>query len=446
MPDSGNLGSSAANRREILKAVGASGAAALTALAGCAGTGDQTTTQGDGGGGTGTTTQANGGTTTGTGGSGQNVILGAPVPLSGPLAALGEEERRGINVAVDYINQELGGMNGSTVQVVFRDTETDPATGRERARQLVESEGAQVLCGCVSGAVTNSVADYAYEARVPFWPYGGSESTTGSECKPTTFRYVYSTSQDARAGAPWAVENLGTRVWIHYADYSYGQSIRDQWRTQIENHQTDTTIVDVTSTSLGTSDYSSYLSQIQASDADWVLMGVTGSDLIGMIQQANQFGLKQQKALVSQNLTVPIRAALGSAVVDVYGNIRYTHDADSEANRLFLDRFTAAHDQIPSEPAMVMWTNLMFHTQAANEAGSVATADVVPALEGIQSDTPMGPTTIRACDHQASRPYPMGRMTQPSQHDFPGYEILSTRPADEVIEPCEESGCDMPSL
>jgi branched-chain amino acid transport system substrate-binding protein len=382
----------------------------------------------------------------GCGGGGENVVVGSPVPLSGPLAALGEEERRALNVAVDYVNEELDGMAGRTVEVVFEDTETDPATGRDVARRLVEQENADVLCGCVSGAVTNSVADYAYQASVPFWPYGGSESTTGSNCAPTTFRYVYSTSQDARAGAPWAVENLGSNVWIHYADYSYGQSINQQWRREIENHEMDTTIVDTTSTSLGTSDYSSYLSQIQSSDADWVLMGVTGSDLIAMIQQANQFGLKDEKALVSQNLTIPIRGALGSDVVGVYGNIRYTHKATREANQTFVDRYMEEHDQMPSEPAMVMWTSLLLHAQGAEDAGSVATEDIVPSLSGIQSDTPMGETTIRECDHQASRPYPMGRMTEPEDFDFPSYEILSTRPAEEVIEPCEESGCDMPSL
>ena len=106
----------------------------------------------------------------------------------------------------------------------------------------------------------------------------------------------------------------------------------------------------------------------------------------------------------------------------------------------------SAHDQMPSEPAMVMWTSLLLHAQGASEAGSVATADIVPALEGIQSDTPMGQTSIRACDHQASRPYPMGRITEPDEYEFPSYEILDTRPAEEVIEPCEETGCDMPSL
>ncbi len=420
--------SSLSSRRSVIKTVGAS--IALTGLAGCNSNGN----------GNGTTT-----TTTNGGGSGNAVHVGSPVPLSGPLASLGTTAQQGVESAVQYINEEQGGINGRQVEVTFGDTETDPAVGREEARRLVEQENVDVLVGSVSGAVTNSVAEYAYSVGVPFWPYGGAESTTGSNCAPTTFRYVFSAQQDALAGAPWSIENLGDKVWIHYADYSYGQSIREEWGRLIEESDNGE-IIGETSTPLGTSDYASYISQIQASDADWVLMGLTGSDLIAMINQANSFGLKEQKDLVSQNLTIPIRQALGSNVVGVYGNIRYPVKDPSEVNQQFVDYYAEMHGAPPDEPAMVMWTSLMLHRQAAEEVGSVATADIVPALEGIQADTPMGQTTIRECDHQAERPYPMGRMTAPDQYDFPSYEILDTRSAEDVIEPCSETGCDMPSL
>lgn len=374
------------------------------------------------------------------------MLVGGIVPRSGPLAVLGKPEEQGINLAVDHINQEMGGMAGRNVSVQFEDTATDPETGREKAKKLAEQAGVDLLVGAVSGAVAASVANYAYTARVPFWTYGGSESITGKDCKPTTFRYVFSTSQDARAGAEWSVDNLGKNVWIHYADYSYGQSIREQWGNVMDAASTDVNVVDVTKTSIGTSDYSSYISQIQSSNADWVLMAVTGSDLIDFIKQANQFGLKGQKDLVSQNITLPIRQALGSDVVGVYGNIRYPVDSDAKSNQTFVKAFTDAYDGLPSEPAMVMYTSLLLHAQAANEAGSVATADVVPALEGLQADSPMGPVTMRECDHQAKRAYPMGVMTEPDTHDFPGYKILANRSADEVTEPCSETGCSMPSL
>lgn len=436
------------NRRSFLKAAGGSGLVTMSGLAGCIGGGDGDGGDGDGGGGDGDGDGGDGGgTVTGTP-SEDAVLVGAPVPLSGPLAAqLGDSERKGIQVAVNYINEEFGGMAGRPVEVIFEDTATDPATGREKARKLVEQDEVDLLAGAVSGAVAASIADYAFGPRVPFWTYGGAAETTGVDCKPTTFRYTTHTTQDALAGAPWAVENLGTNVWIHFADYAYGQSIRNDWETSINESSMDTTIANVTKTPIGHSDFASYIGQIQDSDVDWVLVGVTGADLIAFIRQAEQFGLKDQVPLVSQNVTtVPLRQAIGSAGIGVYGNIRYDLTFDSEDNRRLIDAYEAEYSEVPTDPAMVMWTSLMIHQKAAEEVGSVATEDIVPALEGIEYDSPMGPTQIRACDHQAIRDVPIGRITEPDDYDWPGLETLASRPGEEVIPACEETGCDMPSL
>jgi len=373
-------------------------------------------------------------------------MVGGVVPTSGPLAQLGTSEQQGIEAAVAYINDEMGGMAGREVETIFEDTASSPDTGREKARKLVEQDEVDVLAGAVSGAVAASIADYAAGPGVPFWTYGGAAAQTGSACQPTTFRYTTNTVQDGRAGAPWALENLGTNLWIHYSDYAYGQAISDDWQAAIEASSMDTNVINVTKTPLGTSDFSSYISQIQASDADWVLVAVTGGGLISFIQQADQFGLKEQKDLLSQNMTIPIRAAIGQPAVGVYGNIRYDLDFDSAENQALNDRFQSMHGEVPTDPGMVMWTSLVLHAQGANAAGSVATADVVPALEGLESGSPMGPTTVRACDHQCIRDVPMGRVTAPDQFDWPGMETLATRPGEEIIRSCEETGCDMPSL
>lgn len=435
-------GGSGPNRRTVLRALGASGVAGISGLAGCGGDdgGDGTTAPGE-------DTPQDTGTVTGTPQSEGSFVVGSLAPLSGALGSLGEGMEQSVELAADYINEEFDGMNGREVEAIYEDTETDPETGRERARRLVEQENVDVLVGCGSGAVTNSVAEYAYEQRIPYWPYGGSEDTTGTNCRPTTFRYSFSTMQDALAGAPWTLENLGTNVWIHYADYSYGQSIREQWGTVIEESDMDTNIVEVTSTPIGTSDYSSYISQMQASDADWILMGVTGEDLIALVQQANQFGLNEEKDLVSQNVTTkPIRQGVGSDGVGVYGNIRYPVNDDREANQVYVDQYTDAFEDPPEEPGMVLWTSLLLHREAAEAAGSTDLEEITPELEGLQSDSPMGEVEIRECDHQAARPYPMGRITEPDEQDWPSYEVLDTRPTEDVIEPCEESGCDMPSI
>lgn len=406
------------DRRTFLRTAGASGLVAVSGFAGCLG-----------------------------GDDGEGVHIGAVIPRSGALSALGETAENGIQTAVDYLNDEEGGINGEDVEVSYEDTATNPGTGRDGASRLVENENVDLLVGAISGAVASSVAEYAAQQDIPYWTYGGARDITGSACQPTSFRYTTNTVQDARSGAPWALENLGSDVWIHYADYTYGQDIADDFEAEINAADPASNIVDVTDTPIGETEFGSYMTQIESADPDWVLMAVTGADLIAFVQQADEFGLMDSMDFFSINVTTQdIRQAIGSQGVGVYGNIRYDQNFDSDENDRLVDAYTAEYDQPPTDPAMVMWTSIRLHAQAAEAAGTIEAADVIGELEGLEAESPMGPTEIRACDHQAIRDIPIGRITEPDQYDWPGIETNATIDGADAIRSCAETGCDMGSL
>lgn len=381
------------------------------------------------------------------GDDGGSVHIGGVVPRSGALSALGETEENGIQAAVDYLNAEEDGINGNEVEVSFEDTATDPGTGRDGASRLVESENVDFLVGAVSGAVASSVAEYASQQGVPYWTYGGARDITGANCRPTTFRYTTNTVQDARAAVPWALENLGTDVWIHFADYTYGQDIASDFEDEINASAMNTNIVDITSTPIGEAEFSSYMTQIESAEPDWVLMAVTGADLIAFVQQADEFGLKDDIGFFSINVTTQdIRQAVGSQGVGVYGNIRYDQNFDSDENDRLVEAYTAEYEDPPTDPAMVMWTSIRLHAQAAEAAGTLEPAEVVPELEGMEAESPMGSTEIRACDHQAIRDIPIGVIDDPDDHDWPSIDTVATISGEDAIRTCSETGCDMGSL
>lgn len=173
-------------------------------------------------------------------------------------------------------------------------------------------------------------------------------------------------------------------------------------------------------------------------------MGVTGADLIAFVQQADDFGMKEDIGFFSINVTTQdIRQGMGDAGVGVYGNVRYDQNYDSEENDALVDAYTAEYDQPPTDPAMVMWASIMIHAEAAEAAGTINPDDVISELEGLQTGSPMGEVEIRACDHQATRDIPLGRITEPDEYDWPGLEILETIPGEDAIRSCDETGCDL---
>jgi len=74
------------------------------------------------------------------------ITIGGLLPLSGDLAVYGQTVQKGIQLAVDQIN-EAGGPLGMKLKVVFRDTQTDPTALRDSAEKLVNVDKVPAVVG-----------------------------------------------------------------------------------------------------------------------------------------------------------------------------------------------------------------------------------------------------------------------------------------------------------
>ncbi|MGH7152294.1 MAG: ABC transporter substrate-binding protein, partial [Acetobacteraceae bacterium] len=57
--------------------------------------------------------------------SAETIKLGAIVPLTGPGAVVGNQEKRGIEFAIDEANAK-GGVHGRQIEVVYEDNQAKP--------------------------------------------------------------------------------------------------------------------------------------------------------------------------------------------------------------------------------------------------------------------------------------------------------------------------------
>jgi branched-chain amino acid transport system substrate-binding protein len=427
------------NRRTVLRTIGASG---VVGLAGCAGggSGDSSGETTDGESGSDSTETDAGGETAGSS-DGETVKIGWLYPSTGPYGGLASYQEQGAKLGIKLIN-ENGGINGMTVEGFHEDTQADPQTGKQKARKLVQEDDVDALFGTISSSVGSAVAGYAEEENVPFYPDVAADGLTMDNCRRTTFRYETRASQTAAAGAPWAVDNFGTKVWIHNADYLWGNSVASAWERVAKEHSSDVEVVGSTTSELGATDFSSYISQITSSDAEWVVTGLNGGDAVNFLKQANSYGLKSEKTLVSPvNAFQFIRKAAGEAAQNTYSAVRYYEGFDTEANAEFVDAFSNEYDTAPDNFSHVSWVYLYLYKRAAEEAGSVATDDIIEAQTSVSFDGPMGETSYRECDHQAARPYSMGKIVAPGDYEWPDIDVMTTISADEATVPCSDVSC-----
>jgi branched-chain amino acid transport system substrate-binding protein len=158
---------SGVDRRSFLTVAG-TGALAMTA--GCLG--DDGDDGGDGGNG-GDGGDGGDGGSTGGGGGPDTITIGALYPLPGEFPA-GTAMRNTTEILVENLNSN-GGLLGADVEVVSKDTELDPSATRDRYRELILQEEADVTIGTYAAEAATPVFDEIAEFETIHATGGGAQ-------------------------------------------------------------------------------------------------------------------------------------------------------------------------------------------------------------------------------------------------------------------------------
>ena len=94
------------------------------------------------------------------------IKIGAMYALSGTNAAIGTNIMRGVDFAVEMINEQ-GGVNGRPIEIVRGDTQGDPKVGRSVAERLITQDGVHAILGCHQSTITQIVAQVCEQYQIP---------------------------------------------------------------------------------------------------------------------------------------------------------------------------------------------------------------------------------------------------------------------------------------
>lgn len=395
-----------------MRAVGAAGLAGVSGLAGCLG--------GGGGGGT--------------------LTIGLLNPMSGAYAALGEEGRQGAQLAIQQANES--GDYDFEIEPVTADTEGDSTTATQRAEQLVERDGATVVYGAVSSSVAIALNAFAADNEVVYFPGAAAVSITGAECNEWVFRDETNTAMIAESAAGWTLENLGSDVWFHIADYAYGDSVLAEFRARMEAAEAEFNEVGVSRAQLGAQNFEPYVSEMAGSDADVAVIGATGGDLVNFINQADGQGLQDSMdVMTTTGSFAVVRAGTDDSATGIYSGTRYVPTIDTGDNPEFVSAYEDEYGAPPDNFARVGYDSVRRGLAAAGEGGTES-ASIRDALPETPRTSVFGENVYRGCDHQAVNPTWVGRMVS-GDGDVPGVELLSKTEGDAAIPDCSEVACDL---
>jgi branched-chain amino acid transport system substrate-binding protein len=379
----------------------------------------------------------------GLGGQGIDTVnYGVLNPMTGPYGGLAEGQRNGAELAVQHVNES--DEFGFEIDAVYEDTEADTATGRRVAQKVVQQDGAQYLMGAISSSTALALNEFAESEEVIYNPGAAAMNITGSECNEYVSRAETHTAQIAEAVASWTANNVGTSVWFHIADYAYGQSVRREWKSRMQEASDDFEEVGVSRSQLGATNYGSYISQISNSDADVAVLGMTGGDLINFVGQAANEGLKDEVQLVSPTMTFQVvRNALGPAAYGTYGGVRYNAQIETGDNQDFVSAYEDAYDATPDSFARVAYDSIRMTAHGIAEAGTNDPEEVKDTLAGLEVPSIFGPNQFRECDRQATNPVWAGENVEPDSGDPATVALRQKVEGQDAIPSCDETDCDI---
>lgn len=413
------------NRRSVLKFLGAS--SATTLLAGC--------TEDDGGG--------------GGGGDGlpSTLTVGLLAPLSGAYGFAGEFQKEGIQLAFDEINDSDEYLPDTTLEIVAGDTETDPDTGLSEARRLVQQEDIDLMAGATSSSVASVLSQYAttQDMILSLIQAADRALTTGEDCRMTTYRPNPHTHQAGVLAGEWCTEQFGDKAFVLYQDYSYGHATRDAVEIGIGNAGGE--IVDQAGVPLGNQQFESVIDQIESSDADWLLFGITGSGSTAFLTQAANRGLDMPMG--NQSLPSYATGEVGDEIVSQFSDlyrtpVLYTREIDTEQNAQFVENFQSTYDHPPNYSSETGYMVGRFLGEGLHEAETLNPSDARSTLEGFTFESARGENTIRECDHQGTPPLYIARVTGVDEEVGLGtHEIIDQFDSDDFTTPCDEVECQM---
>lgn len=176
-----------------------------------------------------------------------SVRLGTILPLTGATAQNGNNSRKGIELAVEKIN-EAGGissMGGATIDLDVQDGTSDPARAASAATQFVSAgEPPLALIGAYASSLTVTVARVTERQQVPLLTTSFSDELT-EQGYEYLFRLPPAASATGRAQMSYAAEIAKSedtpikKAAIVYANNAYGKSQAKGLRAQAKESGID---------------------------------------------------------------------------------------------------------------------------------------------------------------------------------------------------------------
>jgi branched-chain amino acid transport system substrate-binding protein len=319
-------------------------------------------------------------------------------------AAFTTPYRNGMKLAADEINAK-GGVLGQQIELITRDDGGKPEEAQRQASELVLNEHVAILTGTFASNVGLAVSDFAKEHKIPFIAAEAlSDALTWERGNHYTFRIRASTYMQAAMLAE-AAAKLPAKKWAIIApNYEFGHSASDSFKALLKKARPDVEFVAEQYPSLGRIDAAAVVQVIAAAKPEALFNATFGPDLVRLVREGDNRDLFKDLSVVSvmtgqPEFIDPLKAEAPKGWI-VTG---YPYDEiETAEHKAFRAAYEKAFNDYPRAGSLSGYATVHVVAAAIEKAGGTSPEAVIKALEDLTVESPLGPITMRAIDHQST--------------------------------------------
>ena len=292
-----------------------------------------------------------------------DVKIGFLGTLSGPAAALGQDQYDGFMLALEQMGGKLGGVKAD---VVKEDDQLKPDVGVQQMKKLLEKDKVDLVTGVTFSNVMMAVAKPLADADVIFvGSNAGPAPLAGKQCNKNFFFTSWQNDNEAEGLGQFATDKGYKNIYLMAPNYQAGKDHVEGFKRTYKGK-----VAGEVYTQLNQPDYSAEIAQLQVAAPDAIYVFYPGGMGINFIKQLRQAGLLGKIPLLSvsttDGTTLP---ALKDAAVGVIAGAFWGPDADNPTSKKFVAAFEKKYDRIPSQYAAQGFDSALLIDSAMKKTG-----------------------------------------------------------------------------
>ncbi|RYY17992.1 MAG: ABC transporter substrate-binding protein [Alphaproteobacteria bacterium] len=197
----------------------------------------------------------------------------------------------GVECAKQAVVDFAPSNGGFGAEVVYADHQNKADVGSAIVRNWFDSEGVDMVIAGPNSAVGLAVSYIAREKnKVCMGAAVTASEFTGKDCTPNTVNWTYDAYMLSKSVAA-EITKSGSKTWYFISsDNTFGASLQAETSSFVA--EAGGRVLGSSKAPLSTMDFSAMLLAAQASGAEVLALAVGGNDLINVLKQAAEFGLR----------------------------------------------------------------------------------------------------------------------------------------------------------